>query len=152
MEGATTVLHINSTGFFSRNQLELEASPALYQRPRNCNQWMPRLAMLHALHEQTLWASGSSSSDSPPALVLVAYLPWTMLIHTAPSLTGLVHCPIEEVGSKDPPLFPRRLMSSSHPPRGWSEYRSRPHSWRSQVDQLGRVPAGSQPAPVHEHT
>lgn len=113
MEGATTVLHINSTAFFSRNQLELEASPALYQRPRNCNQWVPRLATLHALHEQTLWASGSSSSDSPPTLVLVAYLPWTMPIHTAPSLAGLVHCPIEEVGSKDPPLFPRMLMSSS---------------------------------------
>lgn len=121
MEGATTVLHISSTGFFSRNQLELEARPALYQRPRNCNQWMSRLAMLHAPpHEQ--WASCSSSRlphytgpSSTPFLGLHSSMP--------PSLAGLVHCPMEEVSSKDPPLFPRMLrplslsQSSSRSPR-----------------------------------
>lgn len=58
MEGATTVWHINSSSFFSRNQLELEARPALYQRPRNCDQWMPGSAPC-APHGQTLvgWPS-----------------------------------------------------------------------------------------------
>lgn len=36
--GVTTDLHTDSIDFFSRNQLELEARPALNQRPRNCGE------------------------------------------------------------------------------------------------------------------
>lgn len=34
--GATTDVHMDRAAFFSRNQLELEARPAVNQRPRNC--------------------------------------------------------------------------------------------------------------------
>lgn len=80
VEGATIVLHINNSVFFSRNQLELEARPVLYQRPRNYKQWMPRLAMLHApLMGRPLWGPGSSPSDSS----YTHPFPWTMFIHPA---------------------------------------------------------------------
>lgn len=39
--GATTDLHMDSTFFFSRNQLELEARPEVNQRPRNCGDRTP---------------------------------------------------------------------------------------------------------------
>lgn len=150
VEGASTDLHINIPVLLSRNQVELEARATTYQGPRNCDQWMPRLAMLHA---PLMGRLGGLLVLSPPTPLLhwsqchpfLGLCPST----SPPSLAGSME---EGGGSKDPPLFPRTLRSSSLSPSGWSGYQSMPHSWRSQVDQPGGVPVGSQPAPVQEHT
>lgn len=147
VEGATIVLHINNSVFFSRNQLELEARPVLYQRPRNYKQWMPRLAMLHApLMGRPLWGPGSSPSDSS----YTHPFPWTMFIHPAS---------MSRPGSLPHGRLPKTLPSSPGCPHlcpspypsllrgGGGGYQSMSHFWRSQVDQPGSVPVGSQSVP-----
>lgn len=95
VERATTVWHINSSSFFSRNQLELEARPALYQRPRNCDQWMPGSAPC-APHGQTL--VGWPSLLTPPT-----HRFWQ---HPRPSLSSrLAHCLIDPFLPQDVELL-----------------------------------------------